>query len=685
MPSSFQYTNDRCTRKEAVIVLGNSASFGSKNYLGSLILLSSDGFERQVRLVDLSMDASGSRTSTASLCGAGSLTDPQCKELEIQFVAMADQYVVFLTTQGLFMSESFLEVKAEPQASSFARIKTGVPEWDMFYGSINSSYSRVTSQSNCFSNIGGYIFLTYPSPGQTRVSNLLYTISDFLTEGKAWPSPITIASMGLSSNYSFIDAIHDYSEDTNLIFVGIIENPICTLQCTYVACKLLHQSGSSPAEVSFTFPTTNKMTGMDIHSNDLDIYVWGEGIWHSVDGGNNFNLQFTLPSNSTEVFVEARWASEKGGFLMLTNFRQAFYGRVSTNSLMPLRSLRFDPFWIGNSLIMDESGDIFVLSLAKPDYSISSYPNGFLASALGDFRTDLTAQGHYLRRYVLPLEDLLDGHDDSFNAALVPVFNSQNRVRMFSSGSDTFKFYHEGLSIRQPDGFGRAFIVSIAEDQSFADCITTLDFSADASPAVTQNLIITGISILLTTYTSIITVPQLTPIVLTLSGAGWRANDVGKTVVYSQGSFLITQFVNATVVNGVVYRAPFTTAPAVAGSWNLYDFRSTLNLATTASQTITVSNGGANSINVVLNAGILEFSRSLLGVWLMVGQGVGVITGYIDASTIKVSMYDGTVSAASYVAGSWALFRVSPRFIYGNSITVDVKVRAHSRNLMVGN
>ncbi|KAJ3139409.1 Golgi transport complex subunit 1 [Physocladia obscura] len=675
VPNYFRLSQNECSKKKSIAILGSQTVGDS---LGGLMIVSADGFSSNWLLRDISQDPSGGSVPTASICNY--ITD--CSDLQVQYTILLNSLTLFGTNRGIYYSTIFPSLTST--YVQFSKATTGHSILDLGSSARLSVSIYVSSSTNCLDETENYVFVAF-STSSLR-NNLIYSTENGIREN-LWSNRIQMSSISSAlSTYQFLDMKRYTPSSSNIYLVGIPISTCGSTNCANNAIVVIHNISAGTYTQVFTFPTSNVLVGLACHSNMIDCYAYGSELYHSIDGGNNWEKLFTVENivnSAVEVFKKFDSSRGRASFALLTNFNNIYYGRAGINQIILART--FNPSAANLiEIMLDEMGDLFALNLtglSSGTYSSlsSSYPMGFLKTISGNTRI-AGSNSPYLSRVSIPLDSIVYANDSSFAAALVPVFIGAYRVQFYavSFGSrSTFLQSHIGLIITQISGEGKALINSVSSGGLVADCTIVKSLVGDTNahtPAVAGSLTIPSITVGDVTDPLVSDLTLTSTSLLTISGASWMMSDVGKTVVANFGSFLITSIASSTVASVTVYRQPLSVGLVASGSWFIYDFRAYIEYTQTYSQSITIGAVISGMQTVTLEPGVLTFSSSFRNMFLVTSSGWGVIQDIDTTSTLQISSYEAS-TAASYLAGSWSIFDTNDAFISGNFPSTAYRTR----------
>ncbi|KAJ3336492.1 hypothetical protein HDU93_002694 [Gonapodya sp. JEL0774] len=693
---------DTCAYRHGVILLGYDAP--SRNGLGALLVSTSVGYGSDSRLLDLTRNSKG-KSSTGSLCAG--LSASQCAELYVMDVVLVDGYMFFLTSYGLFRSSRFSAERTSIVDSEILRVTTGVSSIDS-QPSTGVRNSSLFGQSNCYSD-HGYVFLAYGAAGTVGNGFLVYahTTSAIVNQ---WSSVISAGALpGRTGQDVFVAAIHDFSLNSNLFLVGRLSPSTqtdCSVKiCTYnSASVVIHDNETGTFAAGYTFPASLFVTGIQVHAQEQEVYVFGSELWKSIDGGRYFTLQEELPPG--EYFEELDSTPSNGAYALRTNYQRIYYGKTGSDDLVLASSLLLDPL-VGsfhNALYFDEVGDASVIKVPHVTdvtryTNPTLYPLGFLKDSTGTLDENLG-----ITRLSLPITSVVDVADSSFRGVLVPIPLGASRWWMWIYDVDslgpangvywrTWHILKRIVQTQDPETeSGECVIDELNSELTVASCLATVNFdhvSSDMSKAVADGLQVSGLN---ATYWNSAVPPKLqdwnpivrTGLVLTLvptTGSNsvtgtWLLSDIGRTIVINGGAIVVTSVVSATSARGLTVWPPTYgtdntgSITVMSGLWQMYDFRNWIDETQTLAQTVTVQAVGTGSApglaSCQISAGIMKMSAKHVGMILDISPGFGVIQKVNSATGFEISMLT-SIPAAIYPSSAWKIYPLSANFDFSLS------------------
>ena len=298
------------------------------------------------------------------------------------------------------------------------------------------------------------------------------------------------------------------------------------------------------------------------------------------------------------------------GYALYTNLNRFFYGRATSTDIIQLSTVQRSTEY-ASRLYFDNVGALSLLSFEMtPAYSSvsSMFPIGFLQNPSGALRT-----GFILKSSFATHSDVKNV-DDSFPSSLAPVFVGFSKMQFYVNGASSFASHHRGYVVKQQNG-GAVLIQDVSDDGKLISGIVQTDFVSDTvtqTPALAGTLTISGLtsadlgdvtSPTVTTSTSVTLVATLGSTV-----TSWSSTDVGKTIVFNRGSFLITAVPNPSTVTALVVARPLSLTAATPGTWSAYDFRTEISYTTDSNQLLTISSGPGTFMTATLASGSFAFT-----------------------------------------------------------------------------
>ncbi|XP_066480131.1 cation channel sperm-associated auxiliary subunit beta [Tiliqua scincoides] len=523
----LKVTKSPCANDVAIIGL-----FTNGGPAGIRLGLTRDGFmHRAIKWFDLS----------SSIC---SILNYDCNDLALVNVILTNNHLAVLTTLGLFISED-LGFRTDNRLSFYK---------PNFCGFEMSDYveAKIWYNIQCLANKEyyeeDYISLTFNKDKTlSQESTCFYSNAPF----RDWYSCLshrTETERKISKRV--VSFLVDAQQNTGIALIA--QQTEALVWVHKLTDHILHRQRKFPA---FMFPDqTFKPFGMFFHPNSHFLYVYGNQVWISEDGGNTFVMLLRLVN---ETVVKTDTCVYTQAILFVTNQGTIFYTKAGLSRFAGLTDVLANVF----ALYFDHLG------------------------VLSEITLNTTASDR-LSVYVMEVDSLLQGDDFGFESTISPQFITEEQMLFFShlpAGSAAAtqpRFYnlHTDKSLLHLYG-GTGLISKVFTDGNSPQFISAvlvdvldrfpLEAPAD-SPCLINSLKILAPATGTTAYT------------LELIGlaVGFQATDVEKTVVIPDySSFLIIQVLSdstaladATMPSRVPLGKEFETE-----QWFMYDFGATID------------------------------------------------------------------------------------------------------------
>lgn len=274
VPHKLKISFDHCSRTQGIATLGVSSQSSNTSYLGALSIISSNNFEN-FTLNDLSRSSDNLRFSSYGLCANLDATD--CSNIQVMDSIIVNSHIFTLTTLGLYSSSSFILKTNQTLPASFTKI---FPLTDDF-SFMNST--RIFGKSDCFKSHQNFIFVTYLN----ITSNLLYvSVDDFNSfAAPKWTSVSLAAINGISNSSVFFGAARDVINQRNIYLAGNLIYGSDQITCSGNSSCLVDQGaiildfGDQSLNITFNFPSSLKIAGMEFQSKTNNIYIFGSEVF----------------------------------------------------------------------------------------------------------------------------------------------------------------------------------------------------------------------------------------------------------------------------------------------------------------------------------------------------------------------------------------------------------------------
>ncbi|XP_015282591.1 PREDICTED: cation channel sperm-associated protein subunit beta-like [Gekko japonicus] len=421
------------------------------------------------------------------------LLDYDCGELALLNVILTNTRIIFLTTLGLFISEDL-------RYGDFLRLKFNKPN---FCGFERDDYFRAKIWYNiqCLANQENY---------EVDYISLSFNKDKTLSQGRALVAVNKLTNHRLNRRRKFPD---------------------------------------------FWFPDSEFVAfGMFFHPNSHFLYVYGNQVWFSEDGGNKFQLLIKLVN---ETVVKTDTCVYTQAIVFATDKGSVFYTKAGLHRYAKLTTVQLNIF----NMYFDHLGDLYCVSLNE------------------------TAQD-FLKVQTMDVNTLLQEDDLAFDGALSPQYITEEQIMFFSHiplsphvNPIQPRFYNLYIGKALEYGLGGSGIINKVFEHSYSPKFSSsvLVDILDRFPVETS----TSSPCVLNTLTIQKPDPGTTAFKLQLSASDshiFQASDVEKTVVIPGfSSFLIisvtdnlTALTDATMPQRVPVNIEFQSK-----QWFLYDFGTT--------------------------------------------------------------------------------------------------------------
>ncbi|XP_077179614.1 cation channel sperm-associated auxiliary subunit beta-like [Paroedura picta] len=478
---------------------------------------------------------------TESICV---VLEYDCADLSLLNVILTNTHLIFLTTLGLFISQ---DLRYGPfHSMKFYKAN--------FCGFEMSDYYRAKIWYNvqCLANQEmyeeDYISVSFNKDKTlSQESTCFFSYAPF----KQWNSclPHRKQADRLISK-RVVSFIVDYQQNTG---VGVLTQQGGTfVSVNTLVNHKLHRKTKFP---EFWFPDRKfQAFGMIFHPNSHFLYVYGNQVWLSQDGGNTFQILIKLQDR---IIVKTDTCVYTQSIIFTSDKGTTYYTKAGLFRYAKLQSLRIPIF----SMNFDHLGALHIVTMDN--------------QTLG-----------FIKTYGINVNKLLKAHDLAFDAPLAPQFVTEEQIVFFNHvplglppgiTPPNFHSMYIGKSFEyKVGGSGTINKVFLPKDHTdFLSSITVdvlLRFPVEksaSSPCILNTLTILEPDPGSTSYKL-----QLNPSTTHI----FQASDIEKTItIPGFSSFLIINVVDgvnalghATMPSLVPLNTPFQS-----GLWFMYDFGTT--------------------------------------------------------------------------------------------------------------
>ncbi|KAJ3220294.1 GTPase-activating protein S23 [Dinochytrium kinnereticum] len=632
-PSEMRYICDPCSRKNAVVLM-NQRNRQDMNYSGGQLVISSDGFNDDVRTIDLLRDPDGTAKSkhvrafkSGTVHGAKSRWHRQSQSF----------FCSFRLRSTLSNNDVLIQV-------------------DIF-----EAFRNLSLPDNMLDTV---VFST--------VANASLGI---------WSETREVAEFSLRPKSMFLDFERDYDSDSVIYLVGEPCSDSSFRRCG-VNVSVIVENLSSKKRTMFAFPGDAIFLGLIFHSNGVDLFAYGTEFWHSIDRGKTWGRFPSLFNEKPElVITKFRAFGDGDDFFLLSSTEKYFYGRIASKNVVGLSNLDF-----GEQEFVDVT--------ASEGKVYSAVSLGMYGSDTGDASSKIWPIGgnYYLRTRPIPLKSLLESIEESMEANLlyIPTGRRTFQLLLCTEGNQVLSERFIGYTIRHKQG-GEGVVTSVSTDGLLLDVFTLSPFQPEPisfSPAIALDLNVEPLSPDRTFLRDGL-FPNLYPVLLTVRGNdlydGWLFSDVGKSLVAKYTEVMLYRIISPSLAWGLSKR-PMQTSRFDSGTWALFDFSAIEDLAFNSNQTLSVTvPENQNEIAVLsLTSGRFRFNENHIGLFWASGRGAGVIYAIDSPQQARLSIMSSAVqrvtgsypilTSGTVPAGNWTLSTFPESFSFSNG--ANVKARA---------
>ncbi|KAI8799872.1 hypothetical protein BJ742DRAFT_745733 [Cladochytrium replicatum] len=578
LPDSLQIAEDHCFRKQ-----------------GAIAAFSSDGFDNQILLQNLKLDASGTQSGPSSVCKG--LSVEECSKLSIFQAIIVNFNVAPLYT---------------PRRQEGTLTK------------VNQTVLEAANQFEFILNIEPISFL---GPEYSVVSVVYDYVkgTHLALVGKSLGAPSNICSLGTSP-------------------------------CAVIGAKIIAFSAKS-AEVYFSFLPAAVLTGLSFHANAFDLFAYGDSLWQSSNGGSSFVELFSIvqpTSFISEVFIVFKSTNEQKGYGLQTNLGKSCFGRAGTLDLVVVNkdegnqqtreSIYFDELGAMYRIVLDifkvkESGQASIRRIPVPVTSLLtvadfSFPSSLIPIPLSNDKLLLRTYPESVNRFYAQYLSYIISQtsqgssggcsvtDILYNGLVAECLTVAPFVQETKDNSPALNY---GLTV---DGVVTYSVISNPQKLNANMEPVTFTLSSQDTSVVIQ------IGWLLTDIGKSITV------------------NLGSFIVTG---ILNSTTATGLSVRGPVSKIN----NLASGLWKIYDLRSYKEDAKTLSQTVTITNYGINLFRVTVDAGYVTFKSDFLGMIFGNDPFAGQIVQVIDSNNIIVAKTTDLFPVGISGAENWKLFGIT--------------------------
>ncbi|KAI8855154.1 hypothetical protein BC829DRAFT_1193 [Chytridium lagenaria] len=191
--------------------------------------------------------------------------------------ALVSKNVFILASSGLFLlrklisgNDSVIAIRSSLEGNLAGAVYA--PENTFMKHSPNCLYPQIS-----------YIFWSFGDSALTALKTVVFSTLADVTNG-VWSESRTARNFSLKDTTTFIDFERDHDTDSNLYLIGDPCGRTDLRRCG-VGVSIIVENIVRGFRSSYSFPATLIFTGLSFHSNGVDVFAYGNELWHSIDRG----------------------------------------------------------------------------------------------------------------------------------------------------------------------------------------------------------------------------------------------------------------------------------------------------------------------------------------------------------------------------------------------------------------
>ncbi|XP_071802206.1 cation channel sperm-associated auxiliary subunit beta-like isoform X2 [Asterias amurensis] len=578
---------------------------------------------------------------TAQLCQLVSLSD--CEEVTLlDLVLTADPSLLLLTTHGLFLGQLPNDDLSDDSTSSIETFAQGQVSWSEIDLDNSISYSSFHLVHTPVCHDSYYKSSTDQEAYVIMIGNESSEKGIFLSSSPYSNWTISPPSSILSQSQNLL---YDHHTDS---FVALHQTKASKSVRTFSASQLLDGNASNrshypPFQLPVTFYPAHGQA-MCLHPTEHEIFVYGNQVWLSNDGGNQFDLLLTLDSNQT---IEHCYVDLHGGKVVFTSnthkvyYRSAGVRKIIEVSPTPLPDDHGQPQPALQSLAVHftHTGSATLLGITKlnPDLWVQEI-NLSTATQLSSIAVKSALSVQLMTDSKVILYEVISTVDSVLPTPLRILTQQASAGKQLNQRDIGRAIITDAVPEFQVPSYSiavaRAIVFTKFEEETWRD---RPEFK-NTVELVRYN----GATVWLILQ-------------LDKDGPGWHCGDVGKTLAMPYASsILILSCHNHTHSKGLALLSNMIKHFYPAKSWSLFDLRPYQNHADVINQTLSID--GTTNIACLQQEGRFQFDQRHLNMTLEVSNGHAIVTHIIDESCCKLKRVTGSI-AGLIVPGGWGLYK----------------------------
>ncbi|OUM66397.1 hypothetical protein PIROE2DRAFT_6445, partial [Piromyces sp. E2] len=460
---------------------------------------------------------------------------------------------------------------------------------------------KLMATVNTITSNSTYIYGIF-STSTTGIKNrLIYSLENYFVNGLWRATTINDIFTTLDIQYKdprteFISAIRFNEQNIYLIGVPVDDEryPNLYKNCAIVIHVTTVIEKTTDFSMEFDLPANEYFYGMSLHENNYDIFIYGTSIYHSNDGGYTFKpknkLNIPGPDDTLtqpEYFTELKSTHFHSSVYFITNLMNVYYGNTSVTRYLLLEWAHLEPNQHINYVI-NSHGTLSVI-----DYSLGVLDTNMFNSINSNYPLNsVFSSGTIPTKAMIEYSNFNSIAFDSL-FPLVPIIRNNKDIWLYGYGVDApFDSSYIGYIITLKNTDDRLLIYGINKQNNLLRVMPEDDFTHESrNDPLEINIHNRNHKYTSSNYIDFnsFTIPLKKDAMVTLrikdtNSRIWTKGDVNKSIVVSNGSFIIRKILNDhSVLAEMIF--PITRWMDIKGdippktiylSWDIYDLRSTI-------------------------------------------------------------------------------------------------------------
>ncbi|ORX39519.1 hypothetical protein BCR32DRAFT_160332, partial [Anaeromyces robustus] len=589
-----------------------------------------------------------------------------CTVQEYLNILVMQRYIIIHTNTGVFYTSlpSYLTEFKRPTGDIPSQFHP-LNELRPTVAKLGFENIKLMATVNTISPNSTYVYGIFSTSVSTGIKNrLIYSLENYFVKG-LWRA-LTINDIFNSLNIhddnknlktEFISAVRFNQQ--NVYLIGIpVENtelyPNMYKNCAVIVHPTDIFDKTNDFSMEFNLPPDEYFTGMSIHENNYDIFIYGTSIYHSNDGGYSFKLKARINQpininnnnqkeneedggNIPEYFTEFKSSHNRSFIYFITNLLNVYYGNTSVT-----RYLLLDWAHLNNNnnsnddddnnnnkegqiikYMIDNRGYLSILNYSLGSLNKKNNQNMMIIEN-GD-ENELYPLNQIFSSGTIPTKAIRDYSNINsleFRTPFpfIPIIHNEQDIWLYGYGNTTpLNDSYIGFIITLKNTDDRLLIYGVNNNQNLLRVMPEKDFTHESRnepiEITLHDINPDGLHFQSKNYIDFnsysISDLKNPKVILTIKDNNansriWTKGDINKSVIIDNGSFIIKRIIdNKKVFAELIYplsrwmdRNKSILRKTIYKSWDIYDLRGTIVEDTPIAYKIYLTEASSTELNI---------------------------------------------------------------------------------------